>query len=929
MVKNVINSEVVVAYSHCPRKAFLLLFSDDKKEPHEYVCILENQASINRAKYLNALKQDNIGVSSYDPDNIENSSDFLVEAMLKAHSLEAYCDVLTKVGSCSSFGKHSYEPTIVVGTHSITKEQKIELAFVGHVLGLVQNKLPVVGTVVGAGVQIHKVKLDSFYKKLRPTIHILKDWTATPASEPPPVILNRHCPYCQFRNECKEKAEKDDDLSLLDRMTPKLIRRYHNKGIFTLNQLSYLFKPRRKRKRPKKTLEHFNPELQALAIRTGKIYIQELPELPRHRVELFLDIEGIPDQNCYYLMGLLVCKNENNTYHSFWANTIQDEERIWSELLEEANRYPEAPIYHYGSYELRAIDRLSKKYQTNCDVFKKRLVNISSFIHGKVYFPLRSNKLKELGKFVGASWTSSDASGLQSLVWRYRWEETRNGNYKQILVTYNEEDCRALQLLTEQLSQIRETADSQMNIDFADRPKQNTTGRGSEIHSEFEQILRNAHADYNRNRISIRQKRSKESAENKKRGASKGHQAYNRIVPSRAGKVIQVPMRRECPKHKGEPLQKSEEMAERTLIDLHFTKSGCRKTITKYVGTKGYCQRCCVYYTPHGIQKLSRQLFGHAFQAWTIYQRIILRLPYRVIAQVMEDLFGERASEGTILNFMRHFAEYYAPTEKIQVQRILKSPFIHIDETKLNIQGTDHYVWVFTDGKHVVFRMTETRETTIVHEFLSNYEGVLISDFYPGYDSVRCKQQKCWVHLIRDLNEDLWKAPFDTEFESFIIGVKNLIAPILEAVEKYGLKKRNLNKFKKSIEQFYKRNIVDKDYKSELTIKYQKRFQRYKESLFTFLEQDSIPWNNNTAERALRHLAVQRKISGTFFEHPAPQYLHLLGIAQTCRFQDKSFLKFLISKEKDIDKFRATKHLNISRPIGSPISKGAYTDAVI
>ena len=156
-MKNVINSEVVVAYSHCPRKAFLLLFSGDKKEPHEYVRILENQASINRAKYLTALKQDTTCVSPYNPDNIENSADFLVEATLKAHNLEAYCDVLTKVKSSSSFGKHSYEPMIVVGTHSITKEQKIELAFVGHVLGLVQNKLPVAGTLIGAEKQAHKV----------------------------------------------------------------------------------------------------------------------------------------------------------------------------------------------------------------------------------------------------------------------------------------------------------------------------------------------------------------------------------------------------------------------------------------------------------------------------------------------------------------------------------------------------------------------------------------------------------------------------------------------------------------------------------------------------------------------------------------------------------------------------------------------------
>jgi predicted RecB family nuclease len=906
-----------VAYSYCSRKAFLLLFSNEKKKPHDYVCLLEKQASINQAKYLIALKQDNISVSRYNPDIFDSSSDFLIEATLKAHDLEAYCDVLMKVRNSSSSGNYSYEPTIVVGTQSITEELKIKLAFVGLVLGDVQKTLPVSGSIVGTEMKTHKVKLDNIYKKLRPMIQTLKEWITTSPSESSQVILNRHCPYCQFQKECTEKAEKNDDLSLLNKMTPKIIRRYHKKGIFTVNQLSYSFKPRRKRKRNKEMPARFNLELQALAIRTGKIYIQEPPELPRQRVELFLDIEGIPDQNFYYLMGLLVCDSDSRIYQSYWANTIQDEDRIWSELLEKANKYPEAPIYHYGSYEPRAIDRLTKRYQTNCDGFRKRLININSYIHGKVYFPVRSNNLKDLGKFIGASWTSLDASGLQSLVWRHRWEDNRNSDYKQMLVTYNEEDCRALLLLTERLSEISETADLQANIDFADQPKQNTTERGSEIHRKFEEILRNAQADYNRNRISIQSNRSMESTKNKKRGPPKGHQAYTRIIPSSTGKVIRVPIRRKCPIHKGEPLQKSEEIAKRIIIDLHFTKHGCRKTVTKYVGTKGYCKRCCISYPPRGIQKVGRQLFGHSFQAWTIYQRIILRLPYRIITQVMEDIFGERTSEITIINFMRHFAEHYAPTEKNLIQRILESPFIHVDETRLNIQGTDYYVWVFTDGKHVVFRMTETRETTIVQEFVSNYEGVLISDFYPGYDSITCKQQKCWVHLIRDLNNDLWNAPFDNEFELFIFKVKNLLVPILEAVDKYGLKERHLNKFKKSVEQFYKDNIVDIDYRSEVAIKYQKRFQRYKDSLFMFLEQDSIPWNNNMAERAIRHLAIQRKISGTFFEHTAPQYLRLLGVAQTCRFQDKSFLKFLISKEKDIDKFRSTKRLTISTPVVS------------
>jgi predicted RecB family nuclease len=87
-----------------------------------------------------------------------------------------------------------------------------------------------------------------------------------------------------------------------------------------------------------------------LAIRTGKIYVHELPELTKHPVELYLDFEGIPDQHFHYLIGLLVCEGDRQTHYAMWADTIHDEERIWNELLTYIQRYPEAPIYHYQQF---------------------------------------------------------------------------------------------------------------------------------------------------------------------------------------------------------------------------------------------------------------------------------------------------------------------------------------------------------------------------------------------------------------------------------------------------------------------------------------------------------------------------------------------------------------------------------------------------
>ncbi|MFZ4791304.1 MAG: IS66 family transposase [Candidatus Competibacteraceae bacterium] len=238
----------------------------------------------------------------------------------------------------------------------------------------------------------------------------------------------------------------------------------------------------------------------------------------------------------------------------------------------------------------------------------------------------------------------------------------------------------------------------------------------------------------------------------------------------------------------------------------------------------------------------------------------------------------------------------------------------------LNIQGNNQYVWVFTDGKHVIFRKTETRESLIVHEILSNYNGILISDFYPGYDSIKCKQQKCWSHLIRDINDDLWKEPFNEEFELFVLQIKNLILPIFQSIQENGSKKKHLEKFKIMIERFYEENIDTKNYNFEVTNKYQKRFQRYKDSLFTFLEKDDIPWNNNMAERAIRHLAVQRKISGTFYNSLISQYLLLLGIRQSCRFQNKSFLKFFLSEEKDVDLFKTPEIIKHTKAITTNVT---------
>jgi predicted RecB family nuclease len=904
-----ITSQIVVAYSQCPRKAHLLMYSDERGQSHEYQQILEQNRLTYQNRHLDTLRQ-KPNVYPYNLENLKKGCDILINAGLAADGLQADCDILTKVD------KQTYEPTILIGAYIISDTDKLHLMYIGHVLAKVQGNPPATGHIIAVDGKPSKVRLQQSRKTLIALLEPLQKWTAadSPPTEPP-IMLNKHCPLCQFRVQCEAKAIQEDNLSRLAGVTPRVIRRYERKGIFTVKQLSYLFKPRKRKKRSKNPppTSH-NLELQALAIRTGRIYLQELPTLTRQETELFLDIESVPDQGLHYLLGLLVCQGEIVTYHPFWANKADDVESIWQAFLALVNQYPAAPIYHYGSYEPRTIAKLARQYATDSENLTKRLINVHKQIYGKVYFPVYSNRLKDVARFVGATWTRPDASGLQSIVWRHKWDETHESQYKDILLAYNEEDCRALELLVEELFKIQLSANTLPEVDFADQYKQRTTEASEKVSSQFREILKFGQFEYDKKKIHFRQEGKdqepkRDKTEILKLAAARYHEKVVN-VRRKARKLVQVQCDTVCPQCGYEPLTPTTASSRRYIVDLVLEKNGIRKSVTEYSGVKAYCPKCKKAYAPSEIRRYSRnQVYGRGFGAWVVYQRVALRLPYESIMESAFEQFGEIFNVAQPQKFLKQFAEYYTGTEREIIGNLLRSPFVHVDETRANVQGANWYVWVFTNERQVIFRLTDSRETTIVQEVLAQYHGVLISDFYGGYDSMPCSQQRCWAHLIGDLNDDIREHPFDKEYEAFVLEVRDLILPIMEAVQRYGLKKRHLHKFMKQVNDFYTRVITDKQYKSDLVCTYQKRFVRYRDSLFTFLEQDDIPWNNNAAERAIRPFAIQRDVSKSPFHASVLRpYLVMLGIRQTCRFQNKSFFKFLFSGEVELENFSARTH---------------------
>ena len=154
---------------------------------------------------------------------------------------------------------------------------------------------------------------------------------------------------------------------------------------------------------------------------------------------------------------------------------------------------------------------------------------------------------------------------------------------------------------------------------------------------------------------------------------------------------------------------------------------------------------------------------------------------------------------------------------------------------------------------------------------------------------------------MRDLNDDMHREPFNVEIKEIVQEFGALLEPMIDTIDRYGLKTHFLRKHKMAVTRFYNTLLLRKC-NTELAQKVQKRFIKNQGKLFTFLDYDNVPWNNNNAEHAIKSFADLRDvIGGRTTESGIQYYLKLLSIYQTCAYREIDFLGFLRSGEKKID----------------------------
>jgi predicted RecB family nuclease len=876
----VINNDIITSFIYCDYKAYLK-GQNLQCSKSEFEIITYKLKEIQKKKYnkKNSITKEFTN-QPYDFKNNFQSGKIYIHTLFKNDRINIVID------GCY-FNENKVIPILISPFEKITKANKLIIGIQSHFIEKEFNlKIDSAIVVFGEQHKITKVKLATFSKEIKKTILLLNK---TLENKMPPIFnKNPHCQICEFAESCLDKLKERDDLSLLGNFKPKEIEQQNNRGIFSVKQLSYTFRPKKNPYRRRK----FLPELKALAIREEKVFIQKHPELEKKEVEIFFDIESIPDKDFYYLIGVIVKTETSQTEYSFWANDVTEEQDIFIRFLDLLNIQNDFVAYHYGSYEVQVLKRISKKlpqqYQDKIKNVIDNSFNIITLISNDIYIPAYTNGLKDVAGHLGFKWSDEKASGLQSIVWRYNWAINSDTIIKDQLIRYNIEDCRALMQVQNWLLSLSENNDKTVLANSI--KQQNIFKWGVTVFAleNFNEINAKAYFDYQRQHIFLRTERKVHKAISKRQ---KSVNQFNRIDR----KINLFPNECETCGNRNIKIIRNRKKVQ---IDLVFMKAGIKKQVTEFEGGAYFCKECKKNIMVENMKTLPQ--YGHNLMLWSVNQKIQYKLSTESIINLLKDSFNISVSATQMTRFKEIIAKNYEETYNEIIKKMSQSKLIHIDETIARINGIDGYVWVFANHDSVYYQFRETREPEFLKELLKHFNGVLVSDFYTGYDSMECEQQKCLVHLIRDLNEDFMKHQLDNEFKEIITEFGYLLRKIITTIDKYGLKQFHLNKHKKEVEQFYNKTILQ-NFESELAISYQKRFVKYKGKLFLFLNHDGIPWNNNNAEHSIKPFAKWRKkISKSLTKKNIEHHLILLSILQTCKYQEVNFFEFLKSGNKSI-----------------------------
>lgn len=460
-----LTAELLFYFQRCNRRAFLEVYGDraDQDPQSDYLGKLIQDSTTHQKTVLANYHYHSPVYPAYDWQAGSEATRALMRQGVECiHrgvlltptdsslpiSLLGLPDLLIKHPGNSELGDWLYVPTAIRMGKRPKLDYQIVAAFHALLLLAVQGAMPQEAWLALRGnrlsvVNLHKV-LPQLERRLRDCLEMLET-----QSEPEVFISRQRCTLCHWLSSCKQLAESQNHLSLIAGVTPTRYQSLQGLGIKTVETLAQinplLLEPEIEREVAAQLVVQAQSVVQNRAIAKSVPSPEDLPIAP---IELYFDIEAEPELNLDYLLGVLVVDRlaQTQVFHPLLAAQPEEEATVWQQFLELVERYPHAPIFHFCDYEAKALRLLAKRHHTPSQRWEpilRRFVDIHERVTRLVILPVEGYALKAIARWMGFEWHDSSANGAQCIYWYDRWLKTGDRQYLDLIVRYNEDDCRA------------------------------------------------------------------------------------------------------------------------------------------------------------------------------------------------------------------------------------------------------------------------------------------------------------------------------------------------------------------------------------------------------------------------------------------------------------------------------------------------------
>jgi len=374
----------------------------------------------------------------------------------------------------------------------------------------------------------------------------------------------------------------------------------------------------------------------------------------------------------------------------------------------------------------------------------------------------------------------------------------------------------------------------------------------------------------------VRQPRSLRKKSGKPSGGQKGHEGHSLHLSETPDEVIRHPV--DSCAHCQHDLREvaSLQQERRQVIDLPPQ----RLLIQEHQAEQKCCPRCqqitSAVFPSHVLSPVQ---YGPRLGAMAVYLIQQQLLPYERASEIIADLLGPHLSVGTLVELVARCAHLLAPVEQWIKDQLCKAQVLHQDETGLYVQGKRQWMHVSATSRLTHYQVHAKRGQDALQAIgiLPDFEGVSVHDGWKSYLRYGCVHALCNAHHLRELTgiEEMYHQPWASEMKQLLLDIKAAVEQAradgrshLHPDEWHDWKTRYTDllllgeqanpvveeavpKKKGRRKQHPARNLLD-------------RLTLYRDAVLRFAVNFAVPFDNNQAERDLRMVKVQQKISGCF-----------------------------------------------------------------